>query len=189
MSTILDDISSGIAARVRTEREGRKWSLAELAKRSDVSKAMISKIERGESSPTTLVLGRLCGAFGLTLSAFLTRAEGHPGRLVRASEQPAWHDPKTGCVRTLVSPNAGGPIELVAVDLPAGAEVVFPASIYAIFNQIVLVSAGQLTLVEGESTHVLEVGDCLELGPPSRCTFQNKTPTPCRYLVAASRRV
>ncbi len=188
MSTILDDLSNNIAIRVRKEREARKWSLAELAKRSDVSKAMISKIERGESSPTTLVLGRLCGAFGLTLSTFLTRAEGHAGRLVRASEQPDWVDPITGSVRTLVSPNAGGPIELVVVNLPAGAKMEFPASIYAVFHQIVLVLTGQLTLVEGENTHELDAGDCLELGPPSQCIFQNTTPTPCRYLVAASRR-
>lgn len=188
MSTIIDDLTDSIAARVRTEREARKWSLADLARHSDVSKAMISKVERGESSPTTAVLGRLCGAFGLTLSTFLTRAEGHAGRLIRASEQPSWSDPETGCVRTLISPSAGGPIEIVAVDLPACSEVGFPASIYAAFHQIILVLDGQLTLTEGESKHLLDVGDCLELGPPSQCLFSNKTNKSCRYLVAASRR-
>ena len=114
--------------------------------------------------------------------------EGHAGRLIRSSEQPSWIDKETGCVRTLISPSAGGPIEIVAVDLPAGAEIIFPASIYAVFHQIVLVLAGRLTLEEGESKHLLEVGDCLELGPPSQCIFQNKAEEPCRYLVAASRR-
>ncbi len=184
----MDDLTDGIAARVRTEREVRKWSLANLAKRSDVSKAMISKIERGESSPTTTVLGRLCGAFGLTLSTFLTRAEGHAGRLIRASEQPSWVDPETSCVRTLISPSAGGPIEMVAVDLRAGTEVMFPASIYAVFHQLVLILDGQLTLTEGEINHLLNVGDCLELGSPSQCSFSNKTRKTCRYLVATSRR-
>jgi transcriptional regulator with XRE-family HTH domain len=188
MSTILDDTADGIAARVRTEREARKWSLADLAKHSDVSKAMISKIERGESSPTTVVLGRLCGAFGLTLSTFLTRAEGQAGRMVRAADQPSWFDPETGCVRTLISPSAGGSIEIVAVDLPAGADVMFPASIYAAFYQVVWVQSGQLTLTEGENKHLLNIGDCIELGPPSQCIFLNKTEEPCRYLVAASRR-
>ncbi len=188
MSTILDDLTVNIAARVRAEREARSWSLADLARQSDVSKAMISKIERGESSPTTVVLGRLCGAFGLTLSTFLTRAEGHGGRLVRAGEQPSWTDADSGCVRTLVSPNAGGPIEIVAVDLPAGAEVRFPASIYSVFHQIVMVLQGRLTLAEGQATHQLEAGDCLELGPPSDCVFANRGEDSCRYLVAASRR-
>ncbi len=188
MSTIMDDLIDGIAVRVRAEREARKWSMADLAGYSDVSKAMISKIERSESSPTMAVLGRLCGAFGLTLSTFLTRAEGNTGRLVRAGEQPSWLDPETGCVRTLISPDAGGPIEIVAVELPPGAEVLFPASIYAVFHQIVWVQCGQLTLVEGEKTHLLDVGDCLELGAASKCMFKNKTAEPCRYMVAASRR-
>ena len=60
------DLTQAISARVKTEREARNWSLSELAERSGVSKAMISKIERGEASPTATVLGRLSGAFGLT---------------------------------------------------------------------------------------------------------------------------
>ncbi len=184
----MDELANSIASRVRAEREVRKWSLADLAKRSDVSKAMISKIERGESSPTTTVLGRLCGAFGLTLSTFLTRAEGQTGQLIRAAEQPSWIDPETGCVRKLVSPNAGGPIEIVTVDLPAGAEISFPASLYTAFYQIVLVLSGRLSLAQEESDHLLNAGDCLEMGPPSKSVFQNQTKKPCRYLVAASRR-
>lgn len=188
MSTKLDYLSGKIATRVGAERESRKWSLADLANQSGVSKAMISKIERGESSPTTIVLGRLCGAFGLTLSTFLTRAEGHEGRLIRDSEHPSWTDPESDCVRTLISPSAGGPIEIVSVDLPAGSEVTFPASIYAVFHQIIWVLVGRLTIAEGEIKHLLEVGDSLELGPPSECKFINKTRKPCRYIVAASPR-
>ena len=189
MNNLEDNLTDKIAGRVRSEREARKWSLADLAKHSDVSKAMISKIERGESSPTTAVLGRLCGAFGLTLSTFLTRVEGHMGRLVRAAQQPSWSDPLTGGVRTLISPNAGGPIEMVSVDLPAGAEAVFPASIYAVFHQVVWVLEGKLTLREGDVTHELNMGDCLELGAPAQCMFINQSQTSCRYLVAASRRI
>ncbi|MCP4416144.1 MAG: helix-turn-helix domain-containing protein [Chloroflexi bacterium] len=188
MSIMLDNLTGRIATRVRIERKARKWSLADIAKRSGVSKAMISKIERGESSPTTAVLGRLCGAFGLTLSTFLTRAEGLGGRLIRVSEQSSWTDPETGIVRTLISPNAGGSIEIDAVDLPVGAKVIFPASIYAVFHQSIWILAGQLTLIEGETTHLLHVGDCLELGTPAQCTYRNETDKPCRYLVVAGRR-
>lgn len=185
---MLDELTDRIADRVRVEREDRRWPLADLAERSGVSKAMISKIERGESSPTTAVLARLCAAFGLTLSTFLTRAEGRSGCLVRAAQQPSWTDPETGCVRTLVSPRAGGPIEMVAVDLPANAEMTYPAAMYAVFHQVVWVLAGELVLVEGESAHRLGPGDCLELGSPADCHFRNETDTPCRYLVAAGRR-
>src|SRR5215212_1867655 len=75
MSTILDSIDSTIGARIRGERTVRRWSLDELAERASVSKAMISKIERAEVSPTAALLGRLSAAFGLTLSALLAEAE------------------------------------------------------------------------------------------------------------------
>lgn len=184
----MNNISDGIASRLRIEREARNWSLAGLAEHSGVSKAMISKIERGESSPTTNMLGRLCGAFGLTLSTFLTRAEGKGGNLIRAAQQSRWLDPETGMERKLISPNAGGPTELVQITLPAGAEVSFPASIYAVFSQTIWVLDGELTLTENAVETTLASGDCLELGPPSKVTFRNNTETPCRYIVAAGKR-
>src|SRR6202035_1032704 len=96
-----DDPAPRIAARLRMERDGRGWSLAELAERSGVSKAMISKIEREEVSPTAVILVRLAGAFDLTLAGLLLRAESQ-GRLTRAVEQPVWRDPQTGYLRKQV---------------------------------------------------------------------------------------
>src|SRR6266404_6234346 len=128
MSTIVNDPTESLAARIAIEREARGWSLAELAAKSGVSRAMISKIERSEASPTAALLGRLSGAFGLTLSSLLARAELHGGRVLRAAEQPQWRDPETAYVRRHVSPASDLPIELIQVELPAGAEVTFPVS-------------------------------------------------------------
>ena len=136
MATIEDAASSivklerSLAARLRAERETRGWSLSDLAARSGVSRAMISKVERAEASPTAVLLGRLSGAFGITLSALLARAEDDAsgaGRLVRAGQQPLWRDPATGYVRRAVSPSGAEP-ELVHVELPPGARVPYPAS-------------------------------------------------------------
>src|SRR5690242_8210511 len=119
------DPTESLAARIALEREARGWSLAELAERSGVSKAMISKIERGEASPTATLLGRLSGAFGLTLSTLLARAEQSGGRLLRAAEQPEWRDPETSYVRRQIAPRADLPVELIRIELPAGAAVSF----------------------------------------------------------------
>ena len=51
------DPTDAISAVLKKERLARGWSLAELAQHAAVSKAMISKIERGEASPTATVLG------------------------------------------------------------------------------------------------------------------------------------
>ncbi len=88
MSILVDDIDSAISARVRGERAARHWTLSDLAERAGVSKAMISKIERGEASPTAALLGRLSAAFGLTLSALLSRRGGLTAR-PGAARRPA----------------------------------------------------------------------------------------------------
>ena len=118
MSTIRDSAADGIARRIRLEREARGWSLADLGERSGVSKAMISKVERGEASPTAVLLGRLSGAFGLTLSVLLARAEAGGSRLTRAADQARWTDPGTGYVRRQVSPASDMTAELICRELP-----------------------------------------------------------------------
>ena len=47
MDTLVDNTEAGIARRIRLERDARGWSQAELADKSGVAKASISKIERG----------------------------------------------------------------------------------------------------------------------------------------------
>src|SRR5262249_56422045 len=133
-----------IAARLREKRARRGWTLDELARRAAVSKAMLSKLERGESSPTAALLGRICGAYGLTMSTLVALPGEQSGRLVRRAEQPVWHDPQSHYLRRQVSPLSEMPLQLVEVDLPPGAEVVFPASAYAFIRQLIWVLAGRV---------------------------------------------
>ena len=84
MDSIVDDAEAALARQIRLEREARNWSLADLAERSGVAKASISKIERGEMSPSAVLLLRLATAFDLTLAGLLLRAEGEKPRLSRA---------------------------------------------------------------------------------------------------------
>ena len=188
MSTLIDDITLKIAARVRGERTARRWSLDDLAERSQVSKAMISKIERAEASPTAALLGRLSGAYGITLSALLADSEIRHRGPVRRAEQPVWRDPATGYVRRQVSASSDIPIELTEVDLPAGASVSFPASSYAFISQVIWVLAGRLSFVEHEVAHDIGPGDSFELGAPVDRTFRNDGHAVCRYLVVVLRR-
>jgi transcriptional regulator with XRE-family HTH domain len=172
-----------IAARIRTERESRGWSLTDLAEKASVSRAMIHKIERGESSPTANLLGKLSGAFGLSMSTLLARAEIKEGRLLRMKDQPTWQDPETGYLRRHVSPSSELPFDIVHVTLPPGKEVLMPASAYAFLRQLIWVLSGELVFVEGDVVHNIKEGDCLELGPPTDCIFRNVTKEPCSYAV------
>ena len=186
--SIAIDLNLAISSRVKIEREARNWSLAELAERSGVSKAMISKIERGEASPTATVLGRLSGAFGLALSTLLALAEQTGERLARRAQQTVWRDPETGYTRRRISPDTGGVLELLEIELPAGVRVPYPSDAFAFQHQQIWVTRGALTFREGSQVHQLNEGDCLQLGTPADCEFFNATAEPCLYVVALVRR-
>ena len=183
-----DSLTARLAATVRAARASRGLSVSALAERSGVSRAMIAKIERGEVQPTAALLGRLSGALGMTLSELIARSEGDQRRLVRAADQAVWTDPDSGYRRRAVSPSVGGPLELVEVELPAGAEIALGADTYAFIHQQIWVLEGHLRFHEGDLVHELDTGDCLQLGPPAPCVFVNPRPRPCRYLVALARR-
>ena len=201
MSTILsfendapaDPLGLLLAGRIRREREARDWSIATLATESGVSRAMISKVERAEASPTAALLGRLSGAFGLTVSALLARAEADAGgsRVTRAAQQELWTDPETGYVRRAISPPGAEP-ELVHVELPPGARVPYPAASYTFLRgHCIWVVSGRLVIREGsEETH-LGSGDALayDLSAPLDREYENPSATQrCRYIVTLTRR-
>jgi transcriptional regulator with XRE-family HTH domain len=178
-----EDQHATLARRIRAEREKRGWTLAEFAMRSGVSRAMISKVELGCSSPTAMLLGKLSGALGVTISDLLSTVAA-PRRLVRQREQGEWRDPKTGYVRRSISPDGAGPLQLVLVELPRGARVPYPAAVYRFIREQIYVLDGKLTFLEGDIVHELGRGDCLELGNPVDCVFENNSGKACRYMVA-----
>ena len=183
-SDAASDIGPALAARIRLERTSREWSMDELSRRAGVSRAMISKIEREECSPTATILGRLSGAFGISMSALLAHAEAAGRRLLRFADQQVWIDPGTKYVRRAVSPAAGAPLQLVEVELPPRAKLTFPASAYSFLHQQIWILSGRLLFSEGPTVHDLRKGDCLQLGYPRECTYQNPSASICRYLVA-----
>ena len=175
----------------------------QLAEASGVSRAMISKIERGESSPTAVLLGKLSAALELSVSELLTGTRlgpgavseppqqppadaGGAGRVRRAADTPQWRDPDTGYLRRQIS-TAGFPAAVTEVTLPPGARVPYPAGAYAFIAQLVWVLSGQLNLTDGPDGHVLAAGDAFELGEPRPREFRNDTAEDCRYAVIVTR--
>src|ERR1700722_251285 len=172
MDIMNPDIGPALAARIRLERASRDWWMDELSQQAGVSRATISKIEREECSPTATVLGKLSGAFGISMSTLLANAEADGKRLLRFREQQVWTDPKTKYVRRAVSPIAGAPLQLVEVELPPRARLKFPATAYSFLHQQIWILSGRLAFSEGDTVHDLRKGDCLQLGSPKQCTFE-----------------
>ena len=69
------DINTRIAQRLRELRDARGYSLEALAERSGVSRSAISLIERGQSSPTAVVLDKLAIGLSVALASFFDDSE------------------------------------------------------------------------------------------------------------------
>jgi transcriptional regulator with XRE-family HTH domain len=184
---VAEEIDTRLAARLAAMRTEQGWSLDELAGRSGISRATLSRMERGETSPTAALLGRLCTAYGRTMSRLLAEVEADPPLLVRAAEQSVWTDPETGYVRRSVSPPAAGyDAELMQGELPPGAVIDYAAPSVAGMEQHVWMLAGRLDLTVHGVTHRLEKGDCLRFRLFGATRFACPGPA-ARYVVAMCR--
>lgn len=75
-------VDSDIARLLLKLRKSRNLTVTELAQRSGVSQAMISKVERGTSSPSATILSRLANALNITLSKLFAELEMQQNSLV-----------------------------------------------------------------------------------------------------------
>jgi len=181
------DIDFRIATRIRELRAERSLTLDRLARLADVSRAMLSRIERGESSPTAQLLNKVCGGLGITLSALFTETETQGSPLSRRAYQPVWRDPESGYLRRNVSPpGTGSPVDIVEVEFPPGGSVAFDNQHVAGRDQHVWVLDGTLELELGEEAVRLERGDCLMMRFDRPILFRNPTERPVRYAVVIS---
>lgn len=190
MDVTNDTIDRDIGARLKALRTAGGMTLEDLAERSGVSRAMLSRIERGESSPTAQLLNRVCAGLGLTLSALFAAAEVAAPPISRRADQPVWRDPGSGYLRRVVSPpGRGAPAEIIEVEFPAGAAVAFASQGLATANQDVWVLDGTMEVTVGEETHRLERGDCLHMRLDRRIGFRNPSERPARYAVVIAHAV
>lgn len=180
-----DRIETLIAERLLALRLARGHSLATLAAASGVSKAMISRVERGQSSPTAALLGRLAAALGVTLAELLAPLPGAPERLHRRAAQPLWRDPGAGYRRRQVAPlDAGGTgTELVEIKLPRGARVAYPRWHGAPYAQRLWLLEGELRVDWGGEVFELAAGDCLDFAVDRELVFAARGARGCRYLL------
>ena len=189
MESMIDPLESAIGERVRLLRMARGQTLDDLAAASGVSRAMISRIERGEASPTAQLLSRLCAALDLTLSAFFAFSEAAGDPLSRREDQMVWRDPETGYQRRAVSaPNTASRVEVIDVTFPPGARIAYPPeTARAGMTQHVWLFSGRLRMTLREAVYDLHPGDCLYMSITEGHVFENPGDEPAHYAVVLDR--
>lgn len=173
-----------LGERVRELRRERGLTLEELAERSGVSRAMISKLERGEKNPTLVVAAKLAEGFGVTLSQLVGMEERREVVVVPREKRMVMRDPETGFERQLLSPSFGGRgVEFIRNVVPEGSTSgEFPPHRRGV-EEYVVVEQGNLKAIIGGEEYLLKEGDALYFEANVSHRFDNAGDGGCSYYL------
>ena len=155
-----------IGRRVREYRLDLDWTMNQLAGRSGVSKAMLSKIENAQTLPALSTLARLGDALAVPLTAFFRGLEDEQDMLhVKAGRGLDIKHRSSSAGRTYQSlgrlrfPHDRLEPTLVTIDRDEGAFPLFQHS----GSELIFVITGRLDYSYGQRVIALEPGDSLLL--------------------------
>jgi transcriptional regulator with XRE-family HTH domain len=176
-----------LGERVRELRRARGLTLEELAAGSGVSRAMISKVERGEKNPTLVVAAKLAEGLGVSLSRLAGVEERRRAAVVRRDEQAVMRDPGSGFERRVLSPLFAGPLEFVLNTLPENESTGdFPPHPPGTEEYVAVARGRLLAVLDGEE-YRLGTGDSLYFEADVTHRFQNVGPAACEYYLIIDR--
>jgi transcriptional regulator with XRE-family HTH domain len=182
------DQAGALSENVRRLRRERGLTLDGLAEASGVSRAMLSKVERGASVPTTTVLGKIAGGLAVGLSQLVgPLRERAPAlmtpTLLSPADQPVYRDPETGFERRSLSPLfPDRRVDFARNSLPAGACAAFPPHRRGVDEYLYVVSGSLVVVVDGARFEV-GPGSSLYYHGYAPHEFRNETDAPAVFFV------
>ena len=178
------NLDGPIAESIRRLRNAQGLSLEALAKRAEVSKSMISKIERGETSPTANTLGRLAEALDVSLSQLMGLQEKREVILLRAAEQPLFQGTGGKFRRRCLSPifPARG-VDFVLNTLAAGSRSDLAVGHRTGVDEHLYLDSGQLRVRLGQRIYDLKAGDSLFYQADIAHEFENPGDCEARFFI------
>ncbi|MBK8535486.1 MAG: helix-turn-helix transcriptional regulator [Candidatus Competibacteraceae bacterium] len=176
-------LTATIGDNTRKLRKQRGLSLENLAQQSHVSRAMLSQIERGCSTPTIAVLWKIAHALEVPISAFLSADEEGVWRMSAAGAKRLFSKDGRFCSRALFPFDKPRRVEFYEVRLKAGgAEAANPHLPGTVENLIV--NSGAVEIVVDETGYALTAGDALQFVADVAHSYRNVGQTEAvMYLV------
>jgi transcriptional regulator with XRE-family HTH domain len=181
--------SERLGGRVRELRRRKGLTLEGLAELSGVSRAMLSKVERGEKNPTLVVAAKIAEGLGVTLSRLAGVEERGRVIVVPRNRRTVMRDPRTGFERQLLSAVPfGRGVEFIRSVIPEGSTSgEFPPHRAGVEEHIV-VEKGRLRAILGDEEFVLEDGDAVYFEADVAHRFDNAGEGDCSYYLVIDSR-
>ncbi|TKV57746.1 helix-turn-helix domain-containing protein [Nakamurella flava] len=179
------DLERSIAAQVRFYRSAAGLSVADMAERVGISKAMLSKIENAQTSCSLTTLARLAAGLEVPVTALFRGIDaereavfvpaGHGARIVRRGSRQGHLYELLGALR--------GPhkrMEAVLVTLTEASEV-FPLFQHP-GTELLFMLEGRMIYGHGETRYTLQPGDALQFDGEGPHGPEELSEVPVRFL-------
>ena len=160
MGTIYDhagEVTASLASRLHAMRESRDWTLDDLAGRTKLSKAYLSRLEAGDRQPSLAALCAIAKAFGVSVAALFEQPDQasdcivvRGGSTTRRTANGLAYVPLSGSTK---------PFNLQPIEVTIPARRTGRETYQHVGEEWVHVTAGRVRLTLDGLQHVLERGD------------------------------
>ena len=176
--------SAAVGSRIKALREAMSLSLRDLSERSGVSPTMLSQVERGTTSPTLAVAGKIASGLDLSLSQLL-RLDEAPHVVVSRSCDHRRHERSGHLIEELTPPLPGLRADVSSHVLEPGSStggagdspMHEPGS-----RETAVILDGRAVLACGEDEYLLLPGDSVTVDADLPHHFENQSDEPTRFI-------
>lgn len=179
-----------IPKRLKELRSTRGFTLDDLASRAGVSRAMLSKIERGSASPTIGLLCKITSALGVPLTRLVAEPEGWRHRVIRREQLRSLVDRVSGVSRTSLTteiPEWG--FELVRYDMPPGSSTGECGGCSRGIREAFHVTSGRIEISARGATEEIHTGETfLRESDGEGYTIENPGKDAAQFYIVIDRR-
>lgn len=177
-------LATAIGARVKQERQGRGWTLDQLAEAASVSRRMVVSVEQGAVNPSVGTLLRLSDALGVGLPALVEPPEPKRVKVTRCGEGAQLWSGAAGGRGVLVA-GTTPPDVLELWDWSLGPGDRHPSEAHAAgTRELVHVLEGSIIVEVDTQTAVLETGDAIAFPGDVDHAYTNPSDEPARFSLA-----
>lgn len=148
-----------VGKNIQDQRKQKGISLDELAKRSGVSKSMLSQIEQEKTNPTVITVWKIALALGLPVQELMESGSGNIIEVIRSDDAPIIYSEDKLCKIRINSPvHMADNLELYQMTFkPGGKNISMPHFPKA--EEFLTVIEGKFKVTSGDYSTILSKGD------------------------------
>lgn len=174
------EINQIIAYNLKRIRKEKRLSLGQLAERADVSKVVLSQIEKGDANPTINTIWKITGALGLPYTSLLDAPEAQVTHIKKADLPDLTEDQYH--IFSYYPKNQSRNFELYQIEMEPGC--VHPSIGHSSNSaEYIMMMEGRAVIDVNGQSHVLEQDDALFFDGSAPHSYRNETEKTAKLML------